>query len=112
MRSSTKILVVLFTFLFLTFSVYSPLLAESQEMEGYTKRPEEVSGGAMVFDLLVIRPLSLPACMGGLAVFLVTIPLTGPTGQVEMAAKKLVENPWRFTFERPLGDLDWEPESH
>lgn len=114
MKLAVKTLVVLFTLLFLTFSVYSPLLAESQEMEAYPypEEPEEASGIAMVFDFLVIRPLSVPACVLGTGMFLVTTPLTVPLRQVRITAKKLVVNPFRFTFQRPLGDLDWNPEEH
>lgn len=110
MKLAGKALVVLFTLLFLTFSVYSPLLAESVETGLY--QPEEISGTAMVGDFLIIRPLSLPACILGLGMFLVTTPLTVPLRQVKDAAKKLVVNPFKFTFQRPLGNMEWNPEDH
>ncbi len=110
MKLAGKALVVSFTLLFLTFSVYSPLLAESIETGLY--QPEDISAAAMVGDFLIIRPLSLPGCILGTGMFLVSAPLTLPLGQVRHAAKKLVVNPFKFTFQRPLGNMEWNPEEH
>jgi|YNPNPStandDraft_1061719.scaffolds.fasta_scaffold46331_2 hypothetical protein len=56
------------------------------------------------FDALVLRPLGILATVVGAAVFVVSLPFSAPTGSVEHAAEKLVVEPYRFTFERPLGD--------
>lgn len=55
------------------------------------------------FDALVLRPLGILATLVGAAVFVVSLPFSAPTGSVEHVADKLVVEPYRFTFERPMG---------
>ncbi|MCE9682688.1 hypothetical protein [Halomonas alkalisoli] len=74
-----------------------PALAQQQHMEA---RP---SGGAMIADALVARPLLLVATVGGTAVFLVSLPFTALGGNVGDAAETLVKTPAEATFRRCLG---------
>ena len=65
------------------------------------------SAGAMAFDLIIVRPVSLVATVLGTGLFIVSLPLAliqrdAPTA----AAKKLVAEPARYTFERPLGVME------
>ncbi len=65
------------------------------------------SAGAMAFDLLIVRPLSLVATVAGTALFIVNLPLS----VVEKDApaepfKQLVVRPLDYTFRRPLGQMD------
>ena len=62
--------------------------------------------GAMIFDLVLVRPLGLAATMIGEALFVVSLPFTALTGDVKEAAQKLVVDPAEFTFARPLGKFD------
>ncbi len=65
------------------------------------------SASAMAFDLLIVRPLGLVATVAGVGLFVVNLPLSLVQGEppIEPARKFIVE-PARFTFERPLGDMD------
>ena len=65
----------------------------------------EVTTTAMIGDLLFLRPLGLAATIIGTFFFAVTIPFTATAGNTESAGEKLVKEPARFTFERPLGHL-------
>lgn len=67
---------------------------------------EEPSSTAIVFDVLFTRPLGIVAAAVGTAVFIVGLPFTIPTRSVGMTADKLIADPIRFTFKRPVGDLD------
>ena len=42
----------------------------------------------------------------GTAVFVVTLPFSIPTKSVDKAAQKLIVDPARYTFVRPLGQID------
>jgi len=63
------------------------------------------SGEAIIFDLILGRPLGLVTVVAGTAIFIVGLPFTVPTGSVGSAADKLIADPFRFTFIRPVGQL-------
>ena len=62
------------------------------------------SSGAIAVDLLVLRPLSLVGTVLGTAVFIVGLPFEAMSGDVAGPANRLVAQPAKFTFTRPLGD--------
>lgn len=62
----------------------------------------------MMMDLVVIRPLGLLGVVLGCAAFVVALPFTVPSGSVDAAAEQLVKQPIRYTFRRPLGELNEE----
>lgn len=65
------------------------------------------SAGAMAFDLVLVRPLSLGASVLGAGLFILDLPLS--IFQKDAPAEpfhQLVVNPIRYTFTRPLGKLD------
>ena len=64
---------------------------------------EEPSGEGMMVDLVVLRPFGLAATALGTAVFIASLPFTLPTLSVKQAAKKLIAEPAKYTFARPLG---------
>ena len=61
--------------------------------------------GTMVVDGVLVRPLGLGATVLGAAAWVVTLPFSALGGNVGEAANKLVMEPARFTFTRPLGEL-------
>jgi hypothetical protein len=56
----------------------------------------------IVADLLITRPLGLASLVVGSAVYIVSLPFTQSRDKV---AKTFVEDPYYFTFKRPLGDF-------
>jgi hypothetical protein len=65
------------------------------------------SAGAMAFDLVVVRPVALVGTVLGTGLFILGIPLSLIQGEPPMdPAKKLVVEPAKFTFQRPLGQMD------
>lgn len=62
--------------------------------------------GAMVFDLLIGRPLGLAATATGSVLWVVGLPVEAMSGSVHEAGKRLVAEPARFTFGRPLGEMN------
>ncbi|MFO7646933.1 hypothetical protein [Halomonas sp. 3H] len=75
----------------------TPAVAQQQRMEA------QPSGGAMVADALIARPLLAVATVAGTAVFLVSLPFTALGGGVDTAAETLIKTPAEATFRRCLG---------
>lgn len=97
-----KVAAALFLAVFLAVST-----ASQASMEPQTRR--EPSGEAIVFDIILGRPLGLVTIVAGTAIFIVGLPFTIPTGSVGTSAKKLIADPFRFTFIRPVGEIPEEP---
>lgn len=65
------------------------------------------SAGAMAFDLVIVRPLGLVATVLGAGLFVLQLPLSIIQGEPPSdPAKKLVTEPAKFTFDRPLGVME------
>jgi hypothetical protein len=65
---------------------------------------EQSSGEQMVADLFLVRPVSIVATVFGTACFLVGLPFTATGGNVGESYDKLIAEPAKFTFNRPLGE--------
>ena len=61
----------------------------------------------------VVRPIGFVTFVLGSAVFLVTLPVSVVVGGTDNMAEVLVKRPYRFTFQRDMGEelLPWEGES-
>ena len=74
--------------------------------DSYMARTEDVSAEAMIADGLLLRPAGIAATVLGTVVFVVTLPFSIPTRSVDKAAQKLIVDPARYTFVRPLGQVE------
>jgi hypothetical protein len=63
---------------------------------------------AIVADTLVLRPIGLASIVAGAAVFIASLPFALLTGSTGKAADRLIGDPVRYTFTRPLGENDPE----
>jgi hypothetical protein len=63
----------------------------------------EASPEAMLADLFFLRPLGFVALMFGTVAWVLALPFTLPTDSEMKAAQKLVVDPAKYTFNRPLG---------
>lgn len=81
-------------------------LAHAQESRAEL---EDGSAGAIVVDALFLRPAGFVGTVLGTVAFVVTLPFSAPTRSAENAAQKLVVEPAKFTFARPLGELPKDP---
>ena len=64
---------------------------------------DEVNVWSVVGDVLVCRPLGIAATVIGSAVFIVSLPFSALGHNVDETASILVKEPFRFTFQRPVG---------
>ena len=77
------------------------------ETEGEDETIDEPNAAGMILvDAFLLRPLGLAATVLGTATFIVTLPFSLPTRSAGKAAKVLVVKPAKFTFARPLGEVD------
>lgn len=62
------------------------------------------SAGAMALDLVVVRPVSLAATVLGTGLYIVSLPFAALSGDVVSPAQRLIVEPAKYTFTRPLGE--------
>ena len=62
-------------------------------------------GGYMIGDLVVMRPLGIVATAVGAIAYVISLPFSLAGGNEEEARQKLIIEPAKYTFTRPLGDL-------
>jgi hypothetical protein len=67
----------------------------------------EPSGDGMVADLFLLRPVGIVATAFGAACFIVSLPFSAPTKTTETTWQKLVVDPAKFTFARPMGEVEY-----
>jgi hypothetical protein len=91
------IIVIIATMMIIPFSATA--LAE----EYFEK--EDPSGGAMMFDLVAVRPVGIVATAIGAVFFVVSWPFSALGDNVGEASEKLVKEPAAYTFKRPLGEF-------
>lgn len=68
---------------------------------------DKPDGSVIVLDVLMARPLGIAAIALGAGVFIIALPFTLPTRTVGTAADRLVADPFRFTFIRPIGETHY-----
>jgi hypothetical protein len=79
--------------------------AQSDNM-GYTAATESdttPSSGAIMMDLFLVRPLSIAGTALSTGIFVVGLPFEALGGDVSGPAHRLVAEPAKYTFVRPLG---------
>lgn len=80
-----------------------PAAAELRDSEPMNP---ETRGVAIVADILLARPFGLAATAIGATLYIVAFPFAAMSGDMTSPAETLVGEPARFTFTRPLGQID------
>ena len=96
-RRSSIIMIFLIVFLITAGS--------TQALADPYKEDTERSAMGMFGDFLLLRPIGFAAMVCGAGVFVVSLPWSLLGGNVDEAAQKLIMEPAKFTFTRPLGEL-------
>lgn len=87
---------------FFVMGLVAPLWAQSGLT--YEVRPEEPSGDAMLADVVFARPVGFAALVLGTAASIVGLPFALMSCQTGKMYRKLVVEPYSYTFCRPLGE--------
>lgn len=66
---------------------------------------ETPEGGEMMYDAIIVRPIGLIATAVGSVFFVLSLPFSALSGNVDAAGEQLIKKPARFTFQRPLGEF-------
>jgi hypothetical protein len=88
----------------LAFSSLTPMVASANSYD-YMADDTEPTGGEMMADAFLMRPFMLVGTVVTTATFIVTLPFSLLGGNVGDSAQKLVVEPAKYTFVRPLGEL-------
>ena len=98
-RIARKSLVTFVIIVLLTAPLASTAMAEE-----YFER-EDPSGGMMIFDFVVVRPIGIVATAVGSIFYVVSLPFSLLGQNPGEAGVALVKEPAAYTFTRPLGEF-------
>jgi hypothetical protein len=80
---------------------YQPREREHAYFERYYDR--EPSSAWSALDMVAARPVGIATTVAGIGLFVGTLPISAATGTTEDAARRFIEQPGRWTFQRRLG---------
>ena len=72
--------------------------------EEYFER-EDPSGGEMMYDFIIVRPIGIAATVIGSVFYVVSLPFSLLGNNSGEAGEALVKDPAAYTFKRPLGEF-------
>jgi len=68
---------------------------------------EAPPGELILADVLILRPLGIVACGVGLVGSIITLPFAATSQSGDRVGKALIEKPFNYTFQRPVGEVDY-----
>jgi hypothetical protein len=84
----------------------TPRLARAETPYTQPATSPDVPAEAILADVFLLRPLGFAATVLGAAAFVVSLPFSLPTRSVNTVANKLVVEPAKYTFVRPVGRME------
>jgi hypothetical protein len=69
---------------------------------------EITQSDVVVIDVALIRPVGIVSVVVGTALFILSLPVSIPSGSVGIVADRLVKDSFEYTFIRPVGNFDYE----
>lgn len=60
---------------------------------------------AMAGDILFVRPIGIVGTAIGTVLFIISVPFSAAGGNTGQAFKKMVADPAKYTFKRPIGEF-------
>ena len=104
-------LVVLLAIFAMTGAIFaSPLWAEDHAAPDPADTgnfSHEYGGEFDLFDIILMRPVGLAACVMGLGGAIAGLPFAITSGSAETLSEDLIKKPLKFTFTRPVGEVDF-----
>ena len=97
-----KIIAILLTVVMLTSACGSAAFASTRE-EAVAARQSQAEDIPVIIDILVLRPAGLVACALGLVSALIALPFAIPSDSMDTVSRVLIQEPFHYTFKRPLG---------
>jgi hypothetical protein len=84
---------------------YRSATSDCMDREYYSGCEMEPTGGMMMGDALVMRPVGIVGTALGSVVWAVSYPFAYWGGNTDASTEALVQNPFEWTFQRPLGEF-------
>ena len=94
------------TIIFIIASLIIIPLGTSAMAQDSVEKEENLDAGLIAFDVLIVRPFGVGAILAGSFIFAVAYPFSYLTGQTEMTYQKLIKDPAKYTFKRPIGSFN------
>lgn len=91
--------------LILVLAIGNVVLVPTAAAERVYGDRHEASGGTMLLDTAIVRPVMLVTTAVGIVAFVVSSPFSVLGGNVEQAAETLVKEPAEHLLFRPLGEF-------
>ncbi len=105
-KSKKSTLLRLTVILLMIGLVVCPFGSVVSAQDEYARFPtEERSAESMVFDLALLRPLGIVGIVFGTGAFVLSLPFSALGRNINEAFERLMADPARYTFKRPLGDF-------
>jgi len=67
---------------------------------------EKPDAANVIGDMVLLRPLGVCTVVIGTAFFIVSLPIAVISQSTKLTAEVLVADPFKFTFTRPLGEIE------
>jgi hypothetical protein len=99
-NTNSKLVTYFMAFMLALGSLSIATSASAGETYSFNAKP---SGGDILLDAVIMRPLMLVGTVVGAVTFIVTLPFSALGGNVGDSAETLVKEPAQYTFVRPLG---------
>lgn len=84
---------------------YRTAKSDCMDRDYYSGCEQEPTGGMMMWDALVMRPIGIVGTALGSVVWLVSYPFAYLGGNTDASTDALVQHPFEWTFQRPLGEF-------
>lgn len=91
--------ITIFTLGFFVIPSYAQDMSEAPDYRSTQK------GDAMLFDLILLRPLGLASVGIGFAATIISFPFAVMGGNTREVGDALLGEPMRYTFVRPMGEI-------
>jgi hypothetical protein len=66
----------------------------------------DIDAADVIIDVAFLRPLGIVSTVFGSAFFVVSLPFAAITSSVGTSFELLVQDPFEYTFRRPLGQIE------
>ncbi|MCD6273440.1 MAG: hypothetical protein J7K30_11520 [Deltaproteobacteria bacterium] len=99
LKTARRTIVFLVIGVFVIVLTSSTAIAENQ----HSTSLDDGNAAAMIADFIFVRPLGNVAIVTGAAFFTLSMPFSALGGNFKQSVRKLVVEPFKFTWIRPLG---------
>ncbi|MFK7795270.1 MAG: hypothetical protein AB8B89_07980 [Gammaproteobacteria bacterium] len=94
-------------FLICAFLVLFTSVSYAGHYHGYSHGSLLSKSEKIVVDAVLLRPIGLVTTVAGTAIYTVSLPFSLLGGNEPEVREHLINEPARYTFKRPLGDIDY-----